>query len=120
MKEIEKIINFINNGYSTFVSENANELFPYAKKSFPNYKESLQEACKNGKNLVFVSLLYVDKKITPYITISNEYTISDHRFPGARSFNYECITIFLHFNAENFEIEINEFIKTLSNYSFIH
>lgn len=112
MEGINELYNYFKDGYKAFISEAGND-FKYIKDNLPNYMKSFSNANENGKNLVFVSLIYTDKKIVPHITFSTEYLIIDYQFPGARNYNYNCLTVFVHFNADTFKEEVNKFKELL-------
>jgi len=110
MNGIDKIIELINNDYDIFISESE---FEFSNIKLP-HKKSFQDVNKNGKNLVFVFLQHKEK-IIPHITLSNDYTIVDHKLPYAQSFNYNCVTVFFHFNIDNVHEELFKLEKLLNN-----
>ena len=90
-------------GYKTYISENGSDLNLHLENILPNYGGFLSQI-NNDKNIIFTDLIHIEK-ITPYIEISDEFSVLDHRFPGCKH-NFKCITVFLHCNALNYDNDI--------------
>ena len=72
--------------------------------------------CKQDETFIILTLLTYREKIVPKISISNEYTTFDHRFPNVQYNKHNCITVFLHCNIRTVQNDIKYLNEQYLNY----
>jgi len=92
---MEELIKQLKKDCTLLISETSAEFRNVLNLDFINSKN-----CHSANLAIFVLLLKEDCEFN--ITVSDEYTVADHRFWGVQSI-YPCKTVFVHTTYKDFD-----------------